>query len=129
MLIWIVFQSANSNFLSPLNLTNLMLQIVAVGITSVGIILVLLLGEIDLSVGSVSGLTASIMAVANVKNGLPGPAAVLLAVLARGFVGSAPRLLDHEVARARLYCHAGRAAWLAGGAAAGAGQHRYDKPA
>jgi D-xylose transport system permease protein len=87
VLIWIVFQSANSNFLSPLNLTNLMLQIVAVGITSVGIILVLLLGEIDLSVGSVSGLTASIMAVANVKNGMPGPAAVLLAILAGIVVG------------------------------------------
>jgi D-xylose transport system permease protein len=87
VLIWIIFQSANSNFLSPLNLTNLMLQIVAVGITSVGIILVLLLGEIDLSVGSVSGLTAAIMAVANVKNGMPGPAAVLLAILAGIVVG------------------------------------------
>jgi len=87
VLIWMVFQTANSNFLSPVNLTNLMLQIVAVGITSVGIILVLLLGEIDLSVGAVSGLTASIMAVQNVKNGLPGPVAVLLAILAGLVVG------------------------------------------
>ncbi|MDQ2805927.1 MAG: sugar ABC transporter permease, partial [Chloroflexota bacterium] len=87
VLIWLVFQSANSNFLSPVNLTNLMLQIVAVGITSVGIILVLLLGEIDLSVGAVSGLTASIMAVQNVKNGLPGPVAVLLAILAGVVIG------------------------------------------
>ncbi len=87
VLIWIVFQSANHNFLSPVNLTNLILQIVAVGIASVGIILVLLLGDIDLSVGAVSGLTASIMAVQNVKNGLPGPTAAGLAILAGLVIG------------------------------------------
>ena len=49
---------SNSNFLSSGNLTNLMLQIAAFGTISVGVVLVLLLGEIDLSVGSVSGLAA-----------------------------------------------------------------------
>jgi D-xylose transport system permease protein len=68
-LIWIIFQSQNSNFLTAVNLTNLMLQITAVGLISVGIVYVLLLGEIDLSVGAVSGLTAAIMAVLNVKHG------------------------------------------------------------
>lgn len=61
--VWIYFQSANSNFLSAGNLTNLMLQISAVGTISVGVVMVLLLGEIDLSVGSVSGLAAATMAV------------------------------------------------------------------
>ena len=46
-----------------------MLQITAVGLISVGIVLVLLLGEIDLSVGAVSGLCAAIMAVLTVKHG------------------------------------------------------------
>ena len=68
-LIWIIFQSQNSNFLTATNLTNLMLQITAVGLISVGIVFVLLIGEIDLSVGAVSGLTAAIMAVLNVKHG------------------------------------------------------------
>jgi D-xylose transport system permease protein len=67
--VWIYFQSANSNFLSSGNLTNLMLQIAATGTISVGVVMVLLLGEIDLSVGSVSGLAAAVMAVLNVKEG------------------------------------------------------------
>src|SRR5262245_34405655 len=87
MLIWIYFQISNSNFISPLNLTNLLLQNVAIGIASVGITLVLLLGEIDLSVGAVSGLCASIMAVENVKNGVPGPMAVLLGLIAGVAIG------------------------------------------
>ena len=45
------------------------LQITAVGMISVGVVLVLLLGEIDLSVGAVSGLGAAVMAVLNVKHG------------------------------------------------------------
>src|SRR3979490_1212933 len=61
-LIWLIFQSQNSRFLTAVNLTNLMLQITAVGLISVGVVYVLLLGEIDLSVGAVSGLTASIAA-------------------------------------------------------------------
>ena len=52
-----------------INLTNLTLQIAAVGTISIGVVLVLLLGEIDLSVGAVSGLAAGVMAVLNVKQG------------------------------------------------------------
>src|SRR6476646_6697179 len=88
VLIWIYFQVNNSNFISPLNLTNLLLQNVAIGIASVGITLVLLLGEIDLSVGAVSGLCASVMAVESVKNGWPGPLAVLAALVAGILVGA-----------------------------------------
>jgi hypothetical protein len=62
-LIWVIFGFLNPNFLSPRNLTNLMLQIAGVGTSSVGIVLVLLLGEIDLSVGAVSGVCAAVMAV------------------------------------------------------------------
>jgi D-xylose transport system permease protein len=67
--IWGFFQSQNDRFLTALNLTNLMLQITAVGLISVGVVYVLLLGEIDLSVGAVSGLAAAVMAVLNVKHG------------------------------------------------------------
>lgn len=79
-LIWTVFQVVNPNFLTPLNLTNLVLQIAAVGTIAVGLVLVLLLGEIDLSVGVVSGLAAAVMAVLNVKAGVPGAVAVLAGV-------------------------------------------------
>jgi D-xylose transport system permease protein len=67
--IWAVFQFENDRFLSAVNLTNLMLQITAVGLISVGVVYVLLLGEIDLSIGAVSGLAAAVMAVLNVKHG------------------------------------------------------------
>ena len=67
--IWAIFQSQESRFLTAGNLTNLVLQITAIGLISVGIVLVLLLGEIDLSVGAVSGLAAAVMAVLNTKHG------------------------------------------------------------
>jgi D-xylose transport system permease protein len=69
VLIWVIFYSQNTRFLSAENLTNLVLQITAVGLISVGVVLVLLLGEIDLSVGALSGLAAAVMAVLNVKHG------------------------------------------------------------
>jgi D-xylose transport system permease protein len=74
--VWIYFQSENSNFLSSGNITNLMLQIAAMGTIAVGVVMVLLLGEIDLSVGSVSGLSAATMAVLNVKEGWAAPQAI-----------------------------------------------------
>lgn len=69
LVIWIVFQSQNDRFLSATNLTNLLLQITAVGLISIGVVYVLILGEVDLSVGAVSGLAAAVMAVLNVKHG------------------------------------------------------------
>jgi D-xylose transport system permease protein len=87
IVIAIIFQLANPNFLTPLNLTNLMVQISSMGTMSVGIVLVLLLGEIDLSVGAVSGFCAAIMAVLSVQFGLPGIAAILVGILVGAAVG------------------------------------------
>src|SRR3954465_12734148 len=84
-LIWTIFQLENDNFLSAFNLTNLVLQIAAVGTISIGIVLVLLLGEIDLSVGAVSGLAAAVMGVLEGKHG-GGPIPAILAGLATGAV-------------------------------------------
>jgi D-xylose transport system permease protein len=87
LIIWLVFQRSNHMFLSPLNLTNLLAQISALGTIAVGAVLVLLLGEVDLSAGAVSGLCAAVMAVLNVKYGVPGPIAVLAGLLAGLAVG------------------------------------------
>jgi D-xylose transport system permease protein len=81
--IWIVFQSQNDRFLSAVNLTNLALQITATGLISVGVVFVLLLGEIDLSVGAVSGVTSALMAVLNVQHGW-NPYLAIAAALALG---------------------------------------------
>ncbi|HXS33057.1 MAG TPA: sugar ABC transporter permease [Solirubrobacterales bacterium] len=85
--IWAIFQFENDRFLSAENLTNLMLQITAVGLISIGIVFVLLLGEIDLSVGAVSGLAAAIMAVLNVQHGWSPYLAIAAAVLAGTAIG------------------------------------------
>jgi D-xylose transport system permease protein len=81
--IWTIFQLANDRFLSSVNLSNLVLQITAVATISIGVVLVLLLGEIDLSVGAVSGLAASVMAVLSVKEGV-APELAIVAGLATG---------------------------------------------
>src|SRR5919199_1804232 len=85
--IWLIFWRLNPNFLTPRILTNLVLQIAAVGTISAGVVLVLLLGEIDLSVGAVSGLCAAVMAVLNVKNGQPAALAIGAAIVVGGLIG------------------------------------------
>ena len=44
-MIWAIFQIQEDRFLTATNLTNLLLQITAVGLISVGVVLVLLLGR------------------------------------------------------------------------------------
>src|ERR1700716_1521768 len=83
VVIWAIFYSQNDRFLSAQNLTNLVLQITAIGLISVGVVLVLLLGEIRLSVGAVSGLCAAIMAVEQGKHGW-GPYLAIAAGIAAG---------------------------------------------
>lgn len=80
VVIWAVFQSLNPIFLSSGNLVNLAMECVPVGVLALGIVCVLLVGEIDLSVGSVSGLSSAVVAVLFVDRGLPVVVAVLAAV-------------------------------------------------
>jgi D-xylose transport system permease protein len=86
--IWAIFQSQEDRFLTATNLTNLLLQITAIGLVSVGVVLVLLLGEIDLSVGAVSGLCAAIMGVLSVKHGWSPYLAIAAAVAVGAAIGT-----------------------------------------
>ena len=85
LIIWTIFQLLNPFFLSSANLVNLLMESAAVGVISLGIVCVLLVGEIDLSVGSVSGLAAAIVGVTFVKQDWP----IALAILAAIAVGAA----------------------------------------
>jgi simple sugar transport system permease protein/D-xylose transport system permease protein len=67
VVIWTVFQTLNPAFLSSENLVNLTMQCAAIGTIALGVVVVLLVGEIDLSVGSVSGLAAAVLAVTFVQ--------------------------------------------------------------
>jgi D-xylose transport system permease protein len=87
VLIAIVFGVLNEHFLSPENLTNLLVQMAATGTISLGIVMVLLLGEIDLSAGSVSGLTAVVMAVLSVHHHLPVALSIAVAVATGTAIG------------------------------------------
>ena len=62
VLIAVIFQVQNSQFLTAGNLVNLMVQAAAYTTIAMGIVFVLLLGEIDLSVGFVSGVAGCIIA-------------------------------------------------------------------
>nr|WSX54455.1 sugar ABC transporter permease [Streptomyces sp. NBC_00974] len=88
IIIWSIFQSLNSNFLGAENLTNIAITMTATGMIAVGIIFVLLLGEIDLSVGSVSGVSGAIVAVLAVTHGVNEWLAILAAVAGGALIGS-----------------------------------------
>jgi D-xylose transport system permease protein len=87
VVIAVIFQVQEDRFLSAQNLTNLMLQITTIGLISVGIVYVLLLGEIDLSVGAVSGLSAAVMAVLSVNHGWNAYLAIAAAVAVGAAIG------------------------------------------
>ena len=86
--ICVIFQITSKGvFLGSFNLVNLTLQMAAVGTISVGVVLILLLGEIDLTAGIVSGLCAAVMAVVNVNMDMPAPVALLAGTLTGTAVG------------------------------------------
>ncbi|MQA63499.1 MAG: sugar ABC transporter permease [Actinophytocola sp.] len=82
-----IFQTLNPVFLSSGNLVNLILDSCAVGIIALGIVCVLLVGQIDLSVGSVSGFSAAIVAVLFVRQDWNWVLAVLAACLVACAIG------------------------------------------
>jgi D-xylose transport system permease protein len=89
IVIWAIFYVASDGiFLKPFNLVNLTLQMASVGSISVGIVLVLLLGEIDLSAGIVSGMCAAVMAVLSVNMGVSAPLAVGMSLVLGFTVGA-----------------------------------------
>jgi D-xylose transport system permease protein len=88
IIIAVVFQSLNSSFLTAQNLYFLTTQMVSGGAIAVGIVLVLLLGEIDLSAGSVSGVSAVVLAVLTVHQGLPWWLGILAALALAAAVGT-----------------------------------------
>ena len=87
VVISIVFSILNPVFLAPNNLVNLLFDASAIGFIALGVVCVLLLGEIDLSVGSMSGLASAMIGVLWVRSGLPMPIAVTGALAAGAAVG------------------------------------------
>jgi D-xylose transport system permease protein len=79
--------STGGLFLKPENLSNLVQQIVTFGILGLGVIMVLLLGEIDLSIAAVSVYASVVMAVLAERHGVPPLVAMLAGLLAGALAG------------------------------------------
>ncbi|HWX08870.1 MAG TPA: hypothetical protein VNY33_02735 [Gaiellaceae bacterium] len=61
--VWIFFQTQNANFLTSRNLSNLTLQMAVTAILAMAVVLVMVSGEIDLSLGSVTGVTSALLGI------------------------------------------------------------------
>jgi D-xylose transport system permease protein len=89
-LIWVYFHWATGSiFLTPRNLSNLMLQTSVTGIIAVGMLMVIIAGQIDLSVGSVLGFAGAVAAIALVNWELGLLAALLSAIIIGSLIGLA----------------------------------------
>src|SRR5688500_11243401 len=88
LLIWLYFHWATGNiFLTPRNLSNLMLQTSVTGVIAVGMLMVIVSGNIDLSVGSVLGLAGGVAALLLTNWGYGLGAAIPVAVLVAILIG------------------------------------------
>ena len=90
--IWAYFGIVEPAFLSPRNFYFFFMQSAVVGTLAVGVTVVLLLGDIDLSVAATSGVCAAILAVL-IASGVPGPVACLVAILAEILLSASQGLL------------------------------------
>lgn len=95
LVITIIFQVQNDKFLSAQNLTNLIVQMAPIAFISTGVVFVLLIGEIDLSVGVMSGVGGIIIARLLIPDGneVPWFVAVFVAAIVAIIVGTIHGLL------------------------------------
>jgi D-xylose transport system permease protein len=83
----ILFSVLRPVFFTPLNFANFFTQAAVVAVLAMGIVFVLLLGEIDLSAGVTSGVAGSLLAVTMARNGLSWYVALALALVVGLLIG------------------------------------------
>ena len=87
ILLCVVLSLATDRFLSVRNFLNILDQITVIGIMAVGMTFVILIGGIDLAVGSVLALGAMVMGYLANELGLPMALAILVSLLVSGGTG------------------------------------------
>ncbi len=87
-LLIVFFGFASENFFSLATLASIMTQLPALTVIAVGMTLVLIVGGIDLSVGSVMALSGAVIGLGLVSFGLPLPIAALLGILVGAVCGA-----------------------------------------
>jgi D-xylose transport system permease protein len=86
--IWVIFGAiSGGTYLLPRNLSNLFRQSVFTAILAIGMLNVIVLGQIDLSVGSIAGLCGGILAIANVWKGMSPLVSILVTLVAGTIMG------------------------------------------
>jgi len=90
LLVSVLFQSLNSHFLTAGNLVNLLVQAAVFSVLAMGEVYALLLGEIDLSIGFVAGISGVVLAKLLEPSGFDWPwwAAILVALLICAAIGA-----------------------------------------
>ncbi|MUT64611.1 multiple monosaccharide ABC transporter permease [Paenibacillus sp. NEAU-GSW1] len=89
ILIMLLFQFlSDGNLLKPLNITNLILQNSYILILAIGMLLVIITGHIDLSVGSIAAFVGAVSAIMMVKHGMSFPVAMVLSLVFGALVGA-----------------------------------------
>jgi D-xylose transport system permease protein len=84
----VIFQSQNQNFLTARNFVNLIVQMAGYTVIAIGVVYVLLIGEIDLSIGYVSAVSAVFMTLQlQEPNGWPWYTAVTVSLMLAGGIG------------------------------------------
>lgn len=123
LVIVVFFQfTTNGVMLKPLNVTNILLQNGYVIVMALGMLLVIVIGHIDLSVGSVAGFTGAIAAVAMATYGLDPILAVLITLVLGGVIGAwhgmwiaYMRIPSFIVTLAGMLLFRGLTLWMLGG--------------
>ncbi len=88
IIIAVIFQSLNENYLTPRNFVNLIVQMAGITTIATGVVFALLLGEIDLSISYVSAVAAVLMTILLLEpDGWPWYAAIGVALLAGASIG------------------------------------------
>jgi putative multiple sugar transport system permease protein len=88
-LIVILFQIWTSGILlKPLNVTNIVQQNGYILILAIGMVIVIISGHIDLSVGSIAGFIGAMSAVLMIRHDIPWPVAVALCLLLGALIGA-----------------------------------------
>lgn len=87
ILLCVFLSLTTDTFLSVRNALNILDQITVIGIMAVGMSFVILIGGIDLSVGSVLALAMMVMGYLTNMAGLPMPVSILLALVTAGLCG------------------------------------------
>ena len=123
IIIMLFFQVVTGGILfKPVNLTNLFLQNSHIVILAVGMLLVIVAGHIDLSVGSVAAFVGALAGIMSVKMGLPTPIVIVLALAAGAVIGAIQgywiaywKIPSFIVTLAGMLVFRGLTMWLLGG--------------